>query len=147
VNMGDLPQPEQNVLSQMVWSPLERASAASAAAAAAAASASASASSTGATSSASTSTVARPTTGAELDHGPLTMSPLPQPRAHQQNLPQPAAASAAHYAQQGTAPHGGNDSKGRNQKQTNGKRLEDADVRVEAEKERELKRPKLEPAV
>ena len=32
VNMGDLPQPEQDVLSQMVWSPLERAAAAAVAA-------------------------------------------------------------------------------------------------------------------
>lgn len=142
MNMGDLPQPEQNVLSQMVWSPLERASAASAAAAAAA---SASASAAGS----SSSTAAGPAARVDDDNGPLTMSPLPQPRAHQQHLPQPPAAAsvAAHYSQNSTVPQSGNDSKGHNQKQTNGKRLEDADVKLEAEKERELKRPKLEPAV
>lgn len=89
--MGDLPQPEQDVLSQMVWSPLERASAASAAAAATAAQTQAQTVAAACGGGGSVSGVVVSSEGENVhgsndhdhnDGGPLTMSPHRPQHSH-----------------------------------------------------------------
>ena len=127
MNMGDLPQPEQNVLSQMVWSPMERAAAATTTTTAATA--------TGASSGVPFAASGNEGVGnnagiSDYDKdGPLTMSPH-----------RPQHAQMHHYQQQHSDDNAAGD-------QSNGKRAkEEREEREEIEtgEERERKRPKQE---
>jgi len=121
VNMGDLPQPEQNVLSQMVWSPMERAAATATAATA-----------TGASSGVPFAASGNEGVGnnagiSDYDKdGPLTMSPH-RPQHAQMHL----------YQQQ----HSGDNAAG---DQSNGKRAKEEREEIKTGEERERKRQKQE---
>lgn len=116
--MGDLPQPEQNVLSQMVWSPMERA----------AATATATGASSGVPFAASGNEGVGNNAGiSDYDKdGPLTMSPH-----------RPQHAQMHHYQQH----HSGDNAAG---DQSNGKRAKEEREEIKTGEERERKRPKQE---